>query len=542
MSSVTIGMTTKGINSTSRIMSGGVSLDCRLKEPCSLHDPVFIVKGLSKSYNNYNFATWRGRYYYVSDIVFLTNDIQEVHCHLDPLATFKGAIDDTNALVKYGDSAHWNKEVDDIRFFPEVEDDTFSNSATCGIAWNLSVGTVVVRVMDCATSHPGIKTYAMTLSNFGDMLCDLSGSTIDSVISGEIGSISELTSSVGQDLAAFFSSIGGTGSWRDNLLSAIYIPIGYSAADGYAGFGTPVTEIKVGMYPVQVNARLINANVIKSTQVNLPWNWVGEAMNLPFLRNERWCTAQIITPTGYSQLPIPLMRDDFEIDVRFCINMSTGEWSMRLMEDGKSETLGTFSGNCGADLMSMVGSGANAFAAAGNMISNLGGKAIGMMLAQSTPVATTTVTDNSISTASQYAGPLGVGSESTRVGNGSTSVTQHYANPSGIFNSLPDSGVYAQSMSGSMAGGMTSFGVLGAIAGTMQVCILSLKTWKFNDVDNYEAYCDEYGYPCNAYLKLSSVSGYCQCAGAFVRDIPGATLSDISTINSYLNAGIVLEA
>ena len=167
MSSVTIGMTTKGINSTSRVMSGGVSLDCRLKEPCGLHDPVFIVKGLSKSYNNYNFCTWRGRYYWVNEIVFLTNDIQEVHCSLDPLATFKGAIDEATAFVQFS-STNQNEWADDPRFTPEKEDPDWSYAKKYTPSFFNTDGYVVLRVMDCLADG-GVKTWATSIGNFKNM-------------------------------------------------------------------------------------------------------------------------------------------------------------------------------------------------------------------------------------------------------------------------------------------------------------------------------------------------------------------------------------
>ena len=57
----------------------------------------------------------------------------------------------------------------------------------------------------------------------------------------------------------------------------------------------------------------------------------------------------------------------------------------------------------------------------------------------------------------------------------------------------------------------------------------------------YTDYCDRYGYPCNRYLKLGDITGYCQCAGASVQGASGATQSNLSTINSYLNSGIYIE-
>ena len=64
--------------------------------------------------------------------------------------------------------------------------------------------------------------------------------------------------------------------------------------------------------------------------------------------------------------------------------------------------------------------------------------------------------------------------------------------------------------------------------------------WAPTNIDTYYDYCDKYGYPVNKYMKLNSISGYVQCAGASVA-AAGANDSMISTLNSLLNTGIYIE-
>jgi hypothetical protein len=62
-----------------------------------------------------------------------------------------------------------------------------------------------------------------------------------------------------------------------------------------------------------------------------------------------------------------------------------------------------------------------------------------------------------------------------------------------------------------------------------------------DDTTSYEAYCDEYGYPCNDYLLIGSVTGYVQCAGASCVGAAGMPAQALSMINSYLNSGLYIE-
>ena len=82
MPTLQIGSISKKINSTKQTFTSSYSYDCKLKDDCSMQSPVFLVQNLTKG-NLYNFAKFEGRYYYVDDIIYRTDDIQEVHEQMD---------------------------------------------------------------------------------------------------------------------------------------------------------------------------------------------------------------------------------------------------------------------------------------------------------------------------------------------------------------------------------------------------------------------------------------------------------------------------
>jgi hypothetical protein len=92
----------KALNSTKQ-PSGGTDIGVTLKEPTSVMSPKFIISGFNTSWN---YIKWGSRYYFVDDIVILTNYQAEYICSLDVLATYKGAIGSSSQYVTRSDSAY----------------------------------------------------------------------------------------------------------------------------------------------------------------------------------------------------------------------------------------------------------------------------------------------------------------------------------------------------------------------------------------------------------------------------------------------------
>lgn len=87
-------------NSTKR-PAGGSERDVVLLDDVSLYSPVFECNYWD--YND-NYCKWAGRYYYVVDVVCKRHDLFDVHCEIDPLATWKDDIKGTNAFVTFSTS------------------------------------------------------------------------------------------------------------------------------------------------------------------------------------------------------------------------------------------------------------------------------------------------------------------------------------------------------------------------------------------------------------------------------------------------------
>ena len=86
---------TKRRNSTKQ-PTGGSTVICTLKEATSIEHPTFV---LASNDFTINYVNAFGAYYFVDDIIALTNDMLELHCTVDVLATYKDSIGSSSQYV-----------------------------------------------------------------------------------------------------------------------------------------------------------------------------------------------------------------------------------------------------------------------------------------------------------------------------------------------------------------------------------------------------------------------------------------------------------
>lgn len=536
MPTVSIGNIDKRVNSTKQTFSSAFSADCKLKEPCSMEGPVFIVQGLSKG-SLYNYAQFEGRYYWVDDIVYLTNNIQEVHCHIDPLATYKDDIKNTWAFVKYSSNqTHWDKGIDDIRLQPSIQINVDPiKKQMFKMPLDPTQGTVILRVMESATANAqGVKTYALTYHALQACLADLTG-----FMDGLTQSVGSTIMDLIQYLGKMWAAIGGQGSWRDNIVSCIFVPIKwtyYSDAFPIAGgmfLGSVPCGTNVGSEIVAINAPMY----VETHDGDFAIPWTADQTAYPFLKNSRWTAIQIQTAAGFQDIDVTDIREQHDLHFASAIDVCSGDWSCKITEKTSAHTqvLGAFSGCCGMDISCMLGSAASfaqAFSVAAGKVARaaLGDVTVVTKIGESTTVTGETLTETTDKE----------GNSKTVLAEGSTKTTPVYKTEgSGISGAMVPSGVTAGSASGSIGGGASNLFLFDS-TGDAGSIILNMITYRPATFASYDDFCSVYGYPSNEFLQLSNTN-YVQCYGASVNAI-GATTRSLSQINSCLNGtGIFIE-
>lgn len=113
----------KKLNSTKRPETG-TDIECFLKENTSIENPHFILKDISF---NVNYVKWGNHYYFVDDIISLKNNLYEIVCNEDVLATYKDDILKLTAFVNFSSSLY-NSNILDNRI-PTTNDLTVKASS-----------------------------------------------------------------------------------------------------------------------------------------------------------------------------------------------------------------------------------------------------------------------------------------------------------------------------------------------------------------------------------------------------------------------------
>lgn len=100
MVSITLYNFSKRENSL-KVPSGGTTINALLKSATTLYNPSFE---LSTNPTGYTYLKYQNFYYYIDDIIFVRNNLWQINCNIDPLASIRNDILNTSAFVLYSSS------------------------------------------------------------------------------------------------------------------------------------------------------------------------------------------------------------------------------------------------------------------------------------------------------------------------------------------------------------------------------------------------------------------------------------------------------
>lgn len=99
--SIQLQTTTSPSNKIGKSITTLATWDGRLRDDCSLTDPIILVQS-SDLVSNINYCTVStfGRSYFVREIVNLRNNLCELHCHVDVLESYKSQILANSGIIR----------------------------------------------------------------------------------------------------------------------------------------------------------------------------------------------------------------------------------------------------------------------------------------------------------------------------------------------------------------------------------------------------------------------------------------------------------
>lgn len=333
--------------------TGGSQTDVQLKDGTSLISPVFLLNW--SGIPSFNYVGFEGRYYFVKDIRSIRNNLWEVECEEDYLASHKTAIGNTAAMILYATGGR--NDIIDQRLAVEANGTVDMNAVIAtGDFTGFTSSTEGIAIIS-VTGTGSFGNYLVSAVDVPDLLRDVS-----------IWDLSGIT-----DAATGFQQLIRGGSAADNLRSAIYLPIILSSTSNFDA----ATQIYLGEYPCTkagggalTGMRVNNPFLYAHAYIDIPWKYSDWRRNTPYSK-----VFLYLPMFGCVNLTATDIVNETGLDVVYSLNMLGGDLAFQVRGNNSSRILATGSCNIamqtpfgsanisGAKVASAVGVGASAIAA-----------------------------------------------------------------------------------------------------------------------------------------------------------------------------------
>lgn len=300
----------KRVNSTKQ-PTGGTQISVVLKENCSIENPVFIV---SSPIADYEYVEAFGRYYFVSDVINLNAAQSEIHCGLDPMATYKTDIGNTIAFILYDETA--NSTLNDERL-SRVTTATVAKNKTQLHSAMSKVGTMIATV----TGEASTNCYVIPVTEINNLIPNLK-TQIESVFALDHMPTFDINDDFVPTMISAIKQIISSNNIPQNIRDVRWIPFNVS--------GTGSHTVYVGMYHTSItNAgtlSLSGSNRIdaRSVNLNIPWlysDWrncynTDIYLHIPFVGDVSFPANELIGETGIMlNVAVDYVTGDMAIEV-----------------------------------------------------------------------------------------------------------------------------------------------------------------------------------------------------------------------------------
>ena len=300
-----------------------------LKDGTSDRSPVFLLNYPNTEFN-FNYCKWGTWYYFVDNIVYMRNNLIQVSCSMDVLATFKSQILNTTAFVSYS-SVSGGQWLADKRI-PVKADCTVSTASAAAPFWQ-SGGYYILSTI----GSNGAVTYYLGLGGLKSLVRNIS--TENTTLLQAVQALDFTTPEKAiESLTTGLVQTGLAGNGYENAPACIrschWIPfaIGEGSIEG-------TQEIYLGSYATGVTASIVSARPITgSVAVSIPWQYSDW--------RRAYCEdLYLYLPlVGMVQLSADSLTQASSVTVDYSYTLTDGVICYMVKAGG--EIIGTYGGNC----------------------------------------------------------------------------------------------------------------------------------------------------------------------------------------------------
>ena len=354
-------------NSTKQPTGSGTTYNVDLKSGTSYLSPILLLSNSGKP--DFNYFTFQGWFYFISDIVSVRNDLWEIYGHVDVLATAKAAILATTAYVLY-DSVS-NTEIPDNRLPFKTSKSVMANSAAC--PFTVDSGCYILSLTG---NHNSTGVYKCSFGELAALIDDLSDiednlfttqtppdASQYSGIDGYIHYIGDTLVFTYNRFVRVLSQFFGSKDIPSNIRQCIFIPFDRGTTYGQ-------TRVYLGTFETNVDLAKLNTDTVyDSVSVSIPWQASDYRRRSPYTELYLY-----IPYVGMTKLSSENLIGQSTITVAYALSMRDG--SMSITVSSGSEIIGQYGGNVGVSVPIGISS-VDLPRAAGSIISGIGAAASG---------------------------------------------------------------------------------------------------------------------------------------------------------------------
>ena len=338
-------------NSTKQPTSG-TTLAVKLKDECSIINPIFQSATMPANTNYIYVAEW-ARYYFVTNVVYITNTIKEFSCEVDVLASYKGAIGSTVARIAFA-STGWNKDIVDPRAVIKSTKLKYEKSAATELN---STGCYVITVFnDRSSGGNGMATsYVLNAANMNNFKAFMGDDTVYAALKN------------------YFQ-----GEPLNSVFGAIWVPFDYALTPG-AG----VNNVYIGTADATGSGfsvsgyELSGTGILQGTEISL---------EIPYRYNDfrdisPYSTAQLYLPgAGKVDINLADWLDTVYMKITYTMEYATGDLTYYL-KDINGNLIQTVSCNVASQcpLGQITNNGGGLLSSTGGTAASLGGLMVGAL-------------------------------------------------------------------------------------------------------------------------------------------------------------------
>lgn len=322
---VRLGRTYKRPNSTLQCTNWvTIELDVYLKENTSFNSPTFVWQGdgLTIQKCNVAYEANSGTYYFIKDVVSISNNLVEIVCEKDVLATWKDIIGEHTTYIERS-ATGFDDMVRDTLITQSIDIGDVSRKTTAMPDWETQIPWLCYR----ACNSRGVTTYFTQKPTFLNPLMP----------SPEVGSVEEI----------FKDSWKATYQPFNYLLEVYAIPFGGSIinATGIGPIVSTIPEFGFLKYDTSWGTKSTNEFMVgedtTGISINLPDRYFNDFRDF----DDEWTSFNLFIP-GIGNINIPAHFLQSDIKIKCYYDLITGDMNVNLyISEDENASIGCYNAN-----------------------------------------------------------------------------------------------------------------------------------------------------------------------------------------------------